>query len=99
MTSDSYTVSGQAVRKGAIADGGLLWRNVRSLIAYFFIIAGTIFTAMPFVWMVLSSFKGAADIAAVPLRWFPTVWHPENYVTVWELMPFSRFYLILLCIK
>lgn len=93
MTSDSYTVSGQAVRKGAIADGGLLWRNVRSLIAYFFIIAGAIFTAMPFVWMVLSSFKGAADIAAVPLRWFPTVWHPENYVTVWELMPFSRFYL------
>jgi multiple sugar transport system permease protein len=93
MTLDSYPVDTQPVRQKPVADNWLFWANVRTVIAYLFIIAGALFTAMPFAWMILSSFKGSADIAAIPLRWLPTTWHPENYATVWELMPFSRFYL------
>jgi multiple sugar transport system permease protein len=42
--------------------------------------------------MFLSSFKSNSDIAAIPLRWFPTEWRPENYAAIWDAMPFSRFY-------
>jgi multiple sugar transport system permease protein len=93
MTSDSYPVETQLIRQKPAPDNRLVWANVRTVIAYVFIIAGALFTAMPFVWMFLSSFKGAVDIAAIPLRWLPTIWHPENYSAVWEMMPFGRFYL------
>lgn len=37
-------------------------------------------TAMfPLAWMVISSFKKNADIIAMPLRFFPTVWITDNY--------------------
>jgi multiple sugar transport system permease protein len=43
--------------------------------------------------MLLSSFKSNSDIAAIPLQWFPSEWRPENYAAIWDMMPFSRFYL------
>jgi multiple sugar transport system permease protein len=70
-----------------------IWHYVWTLFTYILIFAGAVMTAMPFIWMLLSSFKGNADIGAIPLRWFPTEWRPENYAMIWEVMPFSRFYL------
>ena len=72
---------------------GRIWYYTRTLFTYTLVSAGAISTALPFVWMLLSSFKGHTDIAAIPLRWLPTEWLPENYAVVWEMMPFSRFYL------
>ncbi len=43
----------------------------------------------PFVWMIISSFKGHADIVAMPMRFFPTKWLGENYVT---LLSGGKFY-------
>lgn len=63
------------------------------ILKYAFICAGAFITALPFLWMFFSSFKGPADIAAIPLRWFPTEWRWQNYPFVWEYMPFGRFYI------
>ncbi|MEM7131111.1 MAG: carbohydrate ABC transporter permease [Chloroflexota bacterium] len=93
MISDSSTAVGQPLRQQQVHGSKPLWAAMRTGLAYLFIIAGALFTAMPFVWMFLSSFKGQADIAAIPLRWLPTIWRPENYSMIWELMPFTRFYL------
>jgi multiple sugar transport system permease protein len=57
------------------------------------IITGAIVTAMPFVWMILTAFKGAADVASIPLRWLPTVWQFDNFGVIWKLVPFGRVYL------
>jgi multiple sugar transport system permease protein len=70
-----------------------LGRYVTTSSAYAFVLIGALTTALPFVWMFLSSFKGTADIAAIPLRWLPSKWRFENYRVVWEIMPFGRFYL------
>lgn len=44
----------------------------------------------PFVWMVLASFKPLEEVEQInPI---PSVWQPENYVRVFEQIPFARYY-------
>lgn len=45
---------------------------------------------LPFLWMILASFKPLEEVEK--LNPFPTVWHPENYVKVFEQIPFARYY-------
>ena len=47
----------------------------------------------PFVWMILSSFKTAVDVYQYPPRWIPSTWNWKNYSTVFEMIPFLRYYL------
>ena len=46
----------------------------------------------PFVWMILSSFKTAADVYQYPPRWIPSVWNWKNYSRVFSMIPFLRYY-------
>jgi multiple sugar transport system permease protein len=44
----------------------------------------------PFLWMVLASFKSLPEVEHLdPL---PKVWHPENYLKVFQQVPFARYY-------
>lgn len=47
----------------------------------------------PFVWMFLSAFKTDADIYAYPPRWLPSHWRVENFIDVFRIIPFARYYL------
>lgn len=81
---------------------GFRWSALLTLLVYVFVVAGALFTALPFLWMVFSSFKNNADIAAIPMRWLPSTWHPANYLVIWQMMPFARFYLnsvIIACLQ
>ncbi len=50
----------------------------------------SITTMLPFIWMVLASFKPMADIEKInPI---PSVWHPENYIEVFHKVQFARYY-------
>jgi multiple sugar transport system permease protein len=42
----------------------------------------TVFLFTPFVMTVLSSFKSSAEVIAFPPTFFPSVWHPENYLRI-----------------
>jgi multiple sugar transport system permease protein len=63
------------------------------IFVYALVLAGAMLTAMPFVWMFLTSFKGSSDVASIPMRWLPTVWRFDNYGAIWDMVPFTRFYL------
>lgn len=39
---------------------------------------------LPYVVMVIGSFKSRAEILGVPPTYLPTEWHPENYVNMWS---------------
>lgn len=54
---------------------------------------GSIAMLFPFVWMLLSSFKTAADIYSYPPKWIPSVWTTENFAKVFEMIPFGLYYL------
>ena len=49
--------------------------------------------ALPLVWMILTSFKSNNEVFSY--NWFPTKWHPENFVTVWNdaTIPLWRVFL------
>ena len=56
-----------------------------------FLVLGSVLMLMPFIWMVLSSFKTQFDILTYPPTFLPREWHPENYVAAWTIAPFGRF--------
>jgi multiple sugar transport system permease protein len=48
-------------------------------------------TLVPIVWMVLTAFKSAPEVAANPPTWWPREWHPENFAAAWTFAPFGRY--------
>lgn len=77
----------------AILTATRVMQIVNRLFVYLLVIAGAVLTAVPFVWMFLTAFKGPADIASIPLRWLPTEWRFENFGVIWKMVPFGRVYL------
>ena len=46
----------------------------------------------PFLWSILSSLKGPTEIYIFPPRWLPADPRWQNYLSVWQQVPFARFY-------
>lgn len=57
------------------------------------LIVGSIIMLLPFVWMLLTSFKTLAEIYHVPMVWFPAKFDFSNYLSVLNKMNFFRYYL------
>jgi multiple sugar transport system permease protein len=45
---------------------------------------------LPFVWTLSTSFRSQADLDANPLSLLPTQFTLENYVNIWQKIPFGR---------
>ena len=61
-------------------------------IVVFILMAGLgVLFAAPFIWSVLSSFKGENEIMKLPPTLIPGIWHPENYVLVFTEAPFATY--------
>lgn len=67
----------------------LVWRVALHL----FLATGALLMALPFIWMVLSSFKDISQVFVVPPTWWPSPAHPENLANAWNALPFARAYL------
>jgi ABC-type glycerol-3-phosphate transport system permease component len=66
------------------------YRTGRFIASHGVLAAMALTMLMPFLWMVLASFKPLEEVEQ--LNPFPTVWHPENYAKVFEQIPFARYY-------
>ena len=51
----------------------------------------TAIVILPFVWMILNSFKSADEVLNKNV-FFPTQWHPENYILAWNAAPFAVYF-------
>jgi len=60
---------------------------------YAVLVAGAIYAAFPFVWMLLTSMKGRSEALREPPTVLPAVWQPDNYVHAWQAAPFARYFL------
>jgi multiple sugar transport system permease protein len=72
-------------------------RNRRALslsIAYVILLMGLLLTLVPFVYVVLSSFKTSLEIIRVPPTLIPEKWTLQNYQTIFNdpKVPLARFY-------
>jgi multiple sugar transport system permease protein len=60
---------------------------------YVVIAAGAVAMAMPFIWLVLSSFKTLQEIVMFPPTFFPRNPTLSNFKQVFDKIPFARYYL------
>ena len=64
-----------------------VWDGIR--IAVLAIVSAVVVFA--FFWMVLCSFKSASEVLNKNVFW-PTTWHPENYVLAWQSARFDIYF-------
>ena len=86
-----------ADRSGRMKRAGWLSRRrtqtfLRHLPIYLLLVAGAVVMLIPLVWLLSSSFKDSGHIFLFPPQWIPDPWHFENYTTVFEQIPFLRFF-------
>jgi len=65
----------------------------KSIIVHGLLLALAATMVVPFLWMVLTSFKDGGEVFTVPLEWLPRTWHWENYPRALGMAPFGRFFL------
>ena len=65
----------------------MFWDGVR--IAILALVSAVV--VFPFFWMVLCSFKSASEVLSKNVFW-PTTWHPENYVLAWQSARFDIYF-------
>ena len=63
--------------------------TLRIALFYLMLLVIVLFTVLPFLWMLSSSFKGSEAIRTIPIRWIPE--HPtlEGYQRVFNMQGFS----------
>jgi hypothetical protein len=61
---------------------------------YIILILGSIVAILPFVWMILASFKTGGEIRQIPPTFFPQEWTLDNFRTIFndENLPLLTFY-------
>lgn len=47
---------------------------------------------IPFIWMLLASFKSNIEVFTIPMKLLPERWRVENYQTIWERIPLFTFF-------
>lgn len=66
--------------------------RVKHLIIHVVLIVLGAAMILPFVWMISTSLKGYHEIFRYPPTWIPDTIRWSNYLEVWKLAPFGRFY-------
>ncbi|MFE6872357.1 carbohydrate ABC transporter permease [Kitasatospora sp. NPDC057692] len=64
----------------------------RQLLLHGALVLGGLLMLFPFVWMVLTSFKGVSQMINEPLSWLPSPWRTRNYPDVLDEVPIGRAY-------
>lgn len=64
-------------------------KALRIALFYLMLLVIVLFTILPFLWMLSSSFKGAEAIRTIPIRWIPERPTLEGYQRVFNMQGFS----------
>lgn len=74
---------------------GVVMNNNRKILRHTrfgILIVFGLMTALPFIWMILSSFKNEIELVKVPQTIFPESWKLTNYRVLLEAQPFLTYY-------
>ena len=67
--------------------------TTKYLFVHIVLIAGTLLTVFPFLWMIFTSFKGIGETMRIPPPILPEALKRDGYKGVLEALPFARVYL------
>ena len=62
------------------------------IILYIILILLAFTMLVPFLWMISTSLKPDTEVMRYPPRWFPQTPTLDAYKTVWQVVPFGRFF-------
>jgi len=79
--------------KKRITDKFLLRRVLSATLNHVLIYSMALITLIPFLWMLMTSFKDLNDIFLYPPKWLPSRLHFDNYSRAFAAAPFGRYYL------
>ncbi len=65
---------------------------VGKVVLYAVLIALSVFTLIPFVWMLSASLKLDREVFAFPMKWIPETFHWENYSLIWTKVPMLMYF-------
>ena len=82
----------QRAPKSSVLGSGGARRLVGGLVLHALLIVGAVLMAMPFLWMILSSFKNYAQLYQVPPSWIPNPITFDAYTKVWDAIPMASGY-------
>lgn len=60
---------------------------------YLVVASGGLIMIIPFLWMLSTSLKTTPQTMAFPPEWWPRPIQWQNYTTIWQYLPFFRFFL------
>lgn len=67
--------------------------NVGYIIIYAILIGGILLTILPFIWMILTSFKTQSEAITIPPKLLPGAIRWDGYKEVFATLPFGQMYL------
>lgn len=64
------------------------------VLVYIILIGGSLVALLPFIWMILATFKTGAEVRQIPPTFFPQEFTLDNYKTIFadESLPLALFY-------
>ena len=65
---------------------------IGKVLLYVVLIGVSIFTLIPFVWMISSSLKLDREVFMYPIRWIPETFHWENFSLIWQKVPLLTYF-------
>ncbi len=68
------------------------WRSAFAIVVHALLIIGALITVLPFLWMVLSSFKTTTEIFRYPPALLPDRWIFRHYLDLFRTTLFPRWY-------
>ena len=74
----------------------MTYKNIlQKTFSYSFLILGAITMVLPFAWMISTSLKSYSSVFIFNINeisWIPNPVYWQNYIDVWKVVPFAKFY-------
>ena len=75
----------------------MIYKNIlKKTYSYSFLILGAVTMVLPFLWMISTSLKSYSSVFVFNVKdinWIPNPVYWKNYIDVWRVVPFAKFYL------
>jgi multiple sugar transport system permease protein len=65
--------------------------KIQKTIVYFFLIVLSLYFLVPFIWMILTSFKTETEAMMYPPKALPNIWKLSNFSDAWKSQPFGLY--------
>lgn len=65
---------------------------INKFLIYSILILGSLIMIFPFIWSLVTSFKNLSESLSMPPKILPQKWNIQNFVDVWNALPFIYFF-------